>query len=156
IQIVSDKETEIAKEALRKNNKRGALLALKKKKYQQQLLEKTDAQLMNLEELVSNFCIIKLQSKHKFVINNNYTIKTQTIEFALIEKEVLNGLKAGNNILKEIQKEMSIEDVEKLMEDTADAISYQNVKKIRFIIYITMLVKLTYAILDENRKSKNC
>ncbi|CAG8687638.1 17377_t:CDS:2, partial [Acaulospora morrowiae] len=102
LQVVSDKETEIAKEALRKNNKRGALLALKKKKYQQQLLEKTEMQLMNLEEL------------------------TQSIEFALVEKDVLDGLKAGNDVLKEIHKEMSIEKVEKLMEDTADAISYQN------------------------------
>ncbi|CAG8452308.1 7970_t:CDS:2 [Cetraspora pellucida] len=99
---VSEKETEIAKKALRIGNKRGALLALKKKKYQEQLLKKTDSQLLNLEEL------------------------TQSIEFALVEKDVLSGLELGNNILKEIHKEMSIEKVEKLMEDTADAISYQN------------------------------
>jgi charged multivesicular body protein 6 len=42
----------VAKEALLKNNKRGALLALKKKKYQEQLLSKSDAQLLNLEQLV--------------------------------------------------------------------------------------------------------
>ncbi|KAF0450498.1 Snf7-domain-containing protein [Gigaspora margarita] len=102
LQVISDKETEIAKKALRNGNKRGALLALKKKKYQEQLLKKTDTQLLNLEEL------------------------TQSIEFALVEKDVLSGLELGNNILKEIHKEMTIEKVEKLMEDTTDAIAYQN------------------------------
>lgn len=46
------KEVEAAKVALQQGNKRKALLALKKKKYQEQLLEKTDQQLLNLEELV--------------------------------------------------------------------------------------------------------
>ncbi|PKY38340.1 hypothetical protein RhiirA4_311271 [Rhizophagus irregularis] len=102
LQLVADRETQIAKEALLKNNKRGALLALKKKKYQEQLLSKSDAQLLNLEQL------------------------TQTIEFTLVEKDVFEGLKQGNLILNEIHKETPIEKVEKLMEDTADAIAYQN------------------------------
>ncbi|RIA90575.1 Snf7-domain-containing protein [Glomus cerebriforme] len=102
LQIVAEKETQVAKEALLKNNKRGALLALKKKKYQEQLLSKSDAQLLNLEQL------------------------TQSIEFALVEKDVFAGLEQGNLILKEIHNETPIEKVEKLMEDTADAIAYQN------------------------------
>jgi hypothetical protein len=53
--------------------------------------------------------------------------KTQTIEFTLVEKDVFEGLKQGNLILNEIHKETPIEKVEKLMEDTADAIAYQNV-----------------------------
>ncbi|CAI2162503.1 1805_t:CDS:2 [Funneliformis geosporum] len=102
IQTVAEKETQVAKDALLKNNKRVALLALRKKKYQEQLLSKTDAQLLNLEQL------------------------TQSIEFALVEKELLAGIEQGNLILKEIHKEMSIDKVEKLMEDTADAIAYQD------------------------------
>ncbi|CAG8692896.1 9437_t:CDS:2 [Funneliformis caledonium] len=102
IQTVAEKETQVAKDALIKNNKRVALLALRKKKYQEQLLTKTDAQLSNLEQL------------------------TQSIEFALVEKDVLAGLEQGNLILKEIHKEISIDKVEKLMEDTADAIAYQD------------------------------
>jgi len=74
----------------------------KKKKYQEILLERTDAQLMNLEEL------------------------TNSIEYALVEKQVLDGLKAGNDVLKEIQREMSLEAVEQLMDETAEAIAYQN------------------------------
>ncbi|KAI8575278.1 hypothetical protein K450DRAFT_262580 [Umbelopsis ramanniana AG] len=103
LQIVADKEVEIAKQSLAQGNKKKALVSLKKKKYQEQLLEKTDAQLMNLEEL------------------------TNSIEFALVEKQVLDGLQKGNEVLKEIHKEMSVEAVQKLMDDTADAIEYQNV-----------------------------
>ncbi|CAG8446832.1 5264_t:CDS:2 [Ambispora gerdemannii] len=102
IQLVIDKETEIAKAAILKEDKRRALLALKKKKYQQQLLDKSDKQLLNLEEL------------------------TQSIEFAVVQKEVLAGLSRGNEILNELNKETSLEKVEALMEDTADAIAYQN------------------------------
>ncbi|CAO3648816.1 unnamed protein product [Cunninghamella blakesleeana] len=102
INLVIEKEIEAAKKALLEENKKKALLALKKKKYQEQLLEKSEQQLLNLEEL------------------------TQSIEYAVVEKQVLDGLKNGNDVLKEIHKEMSLEDVERLMDDTADAIAYQN------------------------------
>jgi len=52
IQAVLDREYEIAKINLKKGDKKKALLALKKKKYQEQLIEKIDTQLLNLEELV--------------------------------------------------------------------------------------------------------
>ena len=42
---------------------------------------------------------------------------------------MLQGLREGNSVLSELQREMSLEEVEKLMADTADAISYQNVNK---------------------------
>jgi charged multivesicular body protein 6 len=48
------------------------------------------------------------------------------MEYSLVEQQVVMGLKAGNAVLEEIHKEMSIENVEKLMQDTADAIAYQN------------------------------
>ncbi|ORY98591.1 Snf7 family [Syncephalastrum racemosum] len=102
INVVLEKEVDIARQALAKGDKKRALLALRKKKYQEQLLEKTDQQLLNLEEL------------------------TQSVEYALVEKQVLDGLKSGNAVLKEIHKETSVEAVEKLMDDTADAIAYQN------------------------------
>ncbi|KAI9261054.1 Snf7-domain-containing protein [Sporodiniella umbellata] len=101
IHTVIEKEIALAKVALSQGNKSKALLALKKKKYQEQLLEKTEQQLMNLEEL------------------------TQSIEYAVVEKQVLEGLKNGNSVLNEIHKETSLEAVERLMDDTADAIAYQ-------------------------------
>ena len=51
---------------------------------------------------------------------------TLTIEFKLVEQKVFQGLSQGNQVLKEIQKEISLEDAEKLMQDTQDAIEYQN------------------------------
>lgn len=97
------RETDIAKSHLAAGNKPLALLALKKKKYQESLLESTAGQLLNLEQL------------------------TGSIEFAQVEQQVFLGLKKGNEVLAELQKEVSIEEVEKLMADTAEAIDYQNV-----------------------------
>ncbi|KAK9457930.1 Snf7-domain-containing protein [Dipodascopsis uninucleata] len=102
IQIILDREQEIAREYLVKGDKQRALLALRKRKYQEQLLTKTDAQLETLERL------------------------TQNVEFALVEKDILFGLQKGNEVLKEINREMSMDKVEKLLDETADGIAYQN------------------------------
>jgi charged multivesicular body protein 6 len=50
-----------------------------------------------------------------------------TIEFSLIEVSVLHGLQQGNDVLKQIHKEMNVESVEKLLEETAEAQAYQRV-----------------------------
>jgi charged multivesicular body protein 6 len=55
--------------------------------------------------------------------------QTQSIEFALVEKDVIFGLQQGNAVLREINKEMSFELVEKLMDDTTDAIAYEKVSQ---------------------------
>jgi charged multivesicular body protein 6 len=47
-----DQETQIAKTHLNNGNKARAVIALKKKKFQEQLLLQTDQQLLNLEQLV--------------------------------------------------------------------------------------------------------
>ncbi|KJZ72002.1 hypothetical protein HIM_08563 [Hirsutella minnesotensis 3608] len=102
ITVLTDKETDIARQLLAKGDKKGALLALRRKKYQESLLAKTDAQLEQLEKLTSN------------------------VEFAQIQKDVVFGLQQGTKVLKEIHAEMGgIEHVEKLMGETADAIAYQ-------------------------------
>ncbi|PHH89346.1 hypothetical protein CDD83_6220 [Cordyceps sp. RAO-2017] len=102
ITVLTDKETDIARQLLARGDKKGALLALRRKKYQQSLLAKTDAQLEQLEKLTAN------------------------VEFAQIQKDVVFGLQQGTKVLKEIHAEMGgIEHVEKLMSDTADAIAYQ-------------------------------
>jgi charged multivesicular body protein 6 len=54
IQFVLHREQQIAKEQLATGHKDRALLALRRRKYQQGLLERTDGQLHNLEELVSS------------------------------------------------------------------------------------------------------
>lgn len=41
---------------------------------------------------------------------------------------MLHGLKQGNEVLKEIHKEMNLESVEKLLEETQEAREYQRVR----------------------------
>jgi len=52
IQRVLDREKELAKEALAQGNKTKALLILRRRKYQEQVLVKADQQLETLEQLV--------------------------------------------------------------------------------------------------------
>ncbi|KPP77218.1 hypothetical protein Z043_103378 [Scleropages formosus] len=49
----------------------------------------------------------------------------QDIEFAQIEMKVIEGLKVGNDCLKKMHEVMSIEEVEKILDETQDAIEYQ-------------------------------
>ncbi|KAJ3365591.1 Vacuolar protein sorting-associated protein 20 [Allomyces javanicus] len=98
---ILDREHAIAKQCLAAGDKRRALLALRKKKYQEQLLAKTDQQLMTLEEM------------------------TSTLEYAVIEKEVMAGLQQGNTVLQALHQEMSVEKVEAILDETAEAIAYQ-------------------------------
>ena len=102
LQLVINRELEIAKQQLVNKNHHAARLALSKKKYQEQLLEKTGVQLFNIEQLANS------------------------IEYALVEQEILNGLEQGNLVLKEIHKETNLDRVEQILDDTADAIAYQN------------------------------
>ncbi|KAJ5630654.1 SNF7 family protein [Penicillium longicatenatum] len=102
ITVLTDRETEIAKECLAQNDRRRALLALRRKKYQESLLDKTDGQLAQLEQLASQ------------------------VEFSLVQKDVLFGLQQGTEVLQAINKEMGgIEGVERLMGETAEARAYQ-------------------------------
>ncbi|PFH54776.1 hypothetical protein AMATHDRAFT_310 [Amanita thiersii Skay4041] len=101
IQIILDREHAIAREHMAAGQKDRAVIALRRRKYQQSMLVKTDTQLENLEQLVS------------------------TIEFSLVEVSVFHGLKQGNEVLKQIHKEMNPETVEKLLEETQEAREYQ-------------------------------
>ena len=102
ITVITDRETEIARECLARGDRSKALLALRRKKFQQSLLAKTDAQLQTLEEL------------------------TSSVEFAQVQKDVMFGLQQGTKVLKQINAEMGgIENVEKLMGENEEARAYQ-------------------------------
>lgn len=110
ITVLTDREKAIAVDLLARGDKDRAKLALRRKKYQESLLAKTDAQLEQLEKL------------------------TSSVEFALVQKDVIFGLQQGTNVLQQIHKEMGgLENVEKLMGETADAIAYQKVVCIQYI-----------------------
>lgn len=102
VTLITDRETAVARECLARGDKPKALLALRRKKFQETLLAKTDAQLETLEQLTSN------------------------VEFTLVQKDVVYGLQQGTNVLKQIHAEMGgIENVEKLMGESEDAKAYQ-------------------------------
>ena len=105
ITVITSREQEIARECLRKGDKQKALLALRRKKYQESLLSKTDQQLAQLEALTSD------------------------VEFALVQKDVVFGLQQGTSVLKEIHKEMGgLDKVEMIMGESAEAQAYQRVR----------------------------
>lgn len=51
-----------------------------------------------------------------------------------MEVSVVHGLKQGNEVLKEIHKELNVESVEKLLEETAEAREYQRVHFTRQLV----------------------
>lgn len=59
--VVIERENQVAKELLKAGKKKQAMLALKKKKFQEQLLEKSEQQLANIQEMV---CCIPIWSGH--------------------------------------------------------------------------------------------
>ena len=87
---------------MKRGQKSKAQLALRRKKYQESLLSKTDAQLEQLQKL------------------------TTDIEFAAVQKDIMFGLQQGTAVLKQIHTEMGgIENVEKLLEENEEARAYE-------------------------------
>ncbi|KAJ2827042.1 Vacuolar protein sorting-associated protein 20 [Coemansia sp. 'formosensis'] len=123
VQVVLDREDSLARELLLKGDKPRALLALRRRKYQEQMIRTTDDQLFNLQHLM------------------------ETIEFSLVQKDVIFGLEQGSKVLTQLNKEMRIEDVERLADDTAEAIAYQN--EISDILQSNMTAEDEEAVLQE-------
>lgn len=76
-------------------------MLLRKKKYQEKLLGTTDNQLENLEKL------------------------THDLEFAQIEQTVLDGLKVGNEALKKVHEILTIDEVERILDETKEGVEKQ-------------------------------
>lgn len=76
-------------------------MLLRKKKYQEKLLESTDSQLENLEKLAAD------------------------IEFAQVEQQVLDGLKTGNAALKKVHEILTIDEIEQVMDETKESVERQ-------------------------------
>lgn len=91
-----ERETALAREALRSGKPDKAKFYLRLKKRQQSVIDSTYTQLGNLEQLIG------------------------TIEFKLIEKDVLYGLEQGNLVLKTLNSEMSVEKIDRVLDDLED------------------------------------
>lgn len=96
INVVIDRQNRLAKEALTKGDTERAKFYLRSKKHQQSVINKTYEQLDNLEKLIG------------------------TIEFKLIEKDVIYGLSEGNKVLASLNNEMSTDKIDKVIDDLED------------------------------------
>lgn len=97
--IAHDKE--LARELLNKGMKDRALLMLKKKKYLEKMIEKTEKQLDTIQRMVND------------------------IEFATIQSEVVNKLRAGNEALKKMNQMFDLDEIDKIMEETKEGAEFQ-------------------------------
>jgi len=93
--------TEQIKELVTAGRKDRALLVLKMRRLREDEQVKAESQLMNVEQLITQ------------------------IEWETQQMQVFDALKSGNQALEAIHKIMSLEEVEKLMADTADSIEYE-------------------------------
>lgn len=85
-----------------------------------------------LQSVKPSFSMLQKQVKiyresHNSSPFTHIPLQISSIEFSQIEVSVMHGLAQGNEALKSIHKELSIENVEKLMEESAGAQSYQRV-----------------------------
>ncbi|KAJ7559930.1 hypothetical protein O6H91_04G107100 [Diphasiastrum complanatum] len=101
LEAVIEKEKEAARQLVREQKKDRALLALKKKRSQEEMLKKVDAWLLNVEQQLTD------------------------IDVAGKQKAVFESLKAGHKAIKDLQNEINIDDVQKLLDETAEAKAYQ-------------------------------
>ena len=89
-------------ECIHQKKRDQAMLALRKQKFLEKNLSGTHGQLLNIDSLIMN------------------------VENSQIQQQVVKALQQGNNILKQINKELTVEDVDKLMAETEEAIEYQH------------------------------
>ncbi|KAL5564776.1 hypothetical protein UlMin_027940 [Ulmus minor] len=102
LDAVIEAEKQAARDLIRDKKKDRALLALKKKKAQEELLKQVDVWVINVEQQLLD------------------------IELASKQKAVFESVKAGSEAMKALQSEINLEDVQKLMDDTAEAKAYQD------------------------------
>eukprot|EP00802_Teleaulax_amphioxeia_P019978 Tamp_20234.p1 GENE.Tamp_20234~~Tamp_20234.p1 ORF type:complete len:237 (+),score=77.59 Tamp_20234:408-1118(+) len=92
---------EIALQLIREGKKDKALVAMKRRKMQEKLIAGTDEQVLNMEVIIN------------------------TVEQQQQANLVFDVRKKANDALRQMQKEVSLEAVEKLMEETEEAMAYQ-------------------------------
>ncbi|RNA43838.1 charged multivesicular body 6 [Brachionus plicatilis] len=94
-------EREIAKELVKSGKLDKAKLLLKKKRFYENNIAKTDQSLDNLDQMITN------------------------LEYTQIEHKVVECLKVGNESLKNLHEMLTIDQIEDIMDDTKEAIEHQ-------------------------------
>jgi len=95
------KELHAAKDLMKMKKKKQAIILLKKKKLKEKMLSDTENKLLTIETLLSQ------------------------IDEAELTAETMIAMKQGTEALKALNEEMSLEDVERIMDETQEAIEYQ-------------------------------
>mmetsp|Transcript_9503 Transcript_9503/g.11825 ORF Transcript_9503/g.11825 Transcript_9503/m.11825 type:complete len:231 (-) Transcript_9503:119-811(-) len=90
-----------AKALMKEGKKDQAKLALRTKRYKEKHLENLDNQLFKLVQMVNN------------------------VEWAESQLEVIDGLKSGTEALKQLNELMPVEEVERIMDENAEALAEQ-------------------------------
>lgn len=96
-----ENQRRVAKELLQSGKKELALMVLRRKHILENLIKKSLDHLDTLEKMV------------------------YSIEEADMQNAVVKGLKAGNQALKQINQMFSVDEVEKIMDETQEAVQYQ-------------------------------
>lgn len=102
VEAAVEQEVAVARELLAAKKRGRALLALKRKRLHETQLDQIDAWLVNVESMLAD------------------------VETAVRQNRLFGALMQGSEALKELQKEVSVEDVEQLMQDTAEAKAYED------------------------------
>lgn len=92
-------QTTVAQKRLAAGDKIGALRALRRKRLYEQQAARVEAQLANIETMIAS------------------------VEFAALQQQVTTALRSGTATLQEMQKCMAIEEVERVVENAAEAVS---------------------------------
>lgn len=95
------REAAVARRLVREGRKDRALLALKKKRLQEDMLQKADVWVLNVEQQLAD------------------------IEIASKQQAVFASLKAGHDAVRRLQSQVDLADIEKLAEDTEEARVFQ-------------------------------
>merc|ERR1711871_323839 len=98
VSALIESENDVARALVKQGRRREALFIVKRRRLQEDLLQKTEAQLLNLEQMV------------------------HTVEFAVIESKVFEGLEAGNRVLKDLHDAMPVEAVERMLDEQAELV----------------------------------
>ncbi|KAG2443408.1 hypothetical protein HXX76_001766 [Chlamydomonas incerta] len=96
-----ERHGEVARQLAAEGRRDRALLALRKKKLSEKQLAGLHTLIMNVEEMLSNI----------------ETTKKQTVVFGALQQ--------SNDALKQLQAQVKLEDVQRLLDDTAEAKAYQ-------------------------------
>lgn len=163
LEAVIEAEKQAARDLIKEKRKDRALLALKKKKAQEDLLKQVDAWVLNVEQQVNLYFLASFLKQmgclffliypvcglsHAFnfamvtthAIYNGLCVQLADIELASKQRAVFESLRSGTEAIKAIQSEINLDDVQKLMDDSAEAKAYQDVSPSEFCLPFSFLV----------------